>query len=184
MSFKSSLSSQAIEDILVNAMTKNNAEEYTPAGDYNPATKKYVDENAGKQIIMIPTDGSSNSHQSSVTLNSLGSDASYNINTEYNESSTATGEAIKYAMSFQDGPVFHEGIIEKGTQRSVSVVTTMPGTKDLVTVSFVISSALENNTIVLGSLTCKYIQRTVTEEQYGEGGYNDDIIYYVVPNAQ
>lgn len=183
MSFKSSLSSQTIEDVLVNAMTKNNTEEYTPTSDYNPATKKYVDENAGKQIIMIPTDGSSNSHQSSVTLTSLGSNAQFNINTEYNESSSASGEAIKYAMNFEDGPVFHEGIIEKGTQRSISVMTTIPNTKDLVVVSFDLTSALGNNTLVLGNLSCKYIQRTVTEEQYGDGGYNDDIIYYVVPNA-
>lgn len=183
MSFKSSLSSQTIEDILVNAMTKNNTEEYTPTSDYNPATKKYVDENAGKQIIMIPTDGSSNSHQSSVTLTSLGSNAQFNINTEYNESSSASGEAIKYAMNFEDGPVFHEGIIEKGTQRSISVMTTIPNTKDLVIVSFDLTSASGNNTLVIANLSCKYIQRTVTEEQYGDGGYNDDIIYYVVPNA-
>lgn len=47
MSYKSSLTSEVVEQTLINAMRKDNTEEYTPTHDYHPATKKYVDEHAG-----------------------------------------------------------------------------------------------------------------------------------------
>lgn len=183
MSFKSSLSSQTIEDVLVNAMTKNNTQEYTPTSDYNPATKKYVDENAGKQIVLIPTDGSESGQEKPVSIQSLGSSMQHKIILNYNGASDAQGEAMKYTVKFENGPVFFEGVIEKGGSRSASVLTNMPDTSDLVIVSFTVSSASDSNSVSMDTLQCKYIQRTVTEEQYEDGGYNDDIIYYVVPNA-
>lgn len=53
MSYKSKFTSEQIESILDNAMRKDNTAEYTPTGDYNPATKKYVDENKGAQIKVV-----------------------------------------------------------------------------------------------------------------------------------
>lgn len=47
MSYKSSLTSEVVEQTLINAMRKDNEQEYTPTKDYHPATKKYVDEHAG-----------------------------------------------------------------------------------------------------------------------------------------
>lgn len=47
MSYKSSLTSEAVEQTLLNAMRKDNEQEYTPTKPYHPATKKYVDEHAG-----------------------------------------------------------------------------------------------------------------------------------------
>lgn len=47
MSYKSSLTSEVVEQTLINAMRKDNEEEYTPTKDYHPATKKYVDDHAG-----------------------------------------------------------------------------------------------------------------------------------------
>ena len=34
---------------LSNYLAKNNTTSFTPTGDYNPATKKYVDDNAGTE---------------------------------------------------------------------------------------------------------------------------------------
>lgn len=34
------------------ALLKNNAAEFTPTGDYQPATKKYVDDNAGTSVVV------------------------------------------------------------------------------------------------------------------------------------
>lgn len=53
MSYKSKFTSEQIESILDNVMRKDNTEEYTPTGDYNPATKKYVEENKGAQIKVV-----------------------------------------------------------------------------------------------------------------------------------
>lgn len=45
-----------------NILTKGNTTEYTPTGDYNPATKKYVDDSinsiVGEIVIEIPSSGS------------------------------------------------------------------------------------------------------------------------------
>lgn len=34
-------------------LLKNNSNAYTPTGDYNPATKKYVDDNSGGTVIAL-----------------------------------------------------------------------------------------------------------------------------------
>lgn len=44
MSFKSNLKSQEIEETLQNVLRKDNTEEFVPTSDYQPATKKYVDD--------------------------------------------------------------------------------------------------------------------------------------------
>lgn len=66
MSYKSKFTSEQIESILSNAMRKDNTEEYTPTGDYNPATKKYVDDNKGDKtnvLILSYTDDLANGVQ-------------------------------------------------------------------------------------------------------------------------
>lgn len=37
----------SLDEVREVCLTKDNTEEYEPTGDYHPATKKYVDENAG-----------------------------------------------------------------------------------------------------------------------------------------
>ena len=36
-------------------LLKDNTTEFSPAGDYQPATKKYVDENTGVQVVVSTT---------------------------------------------------------------------------------------------------------------------------------
>lgn len=52
---------EEVRNALLNYLAKNNIEEFTPTGDYNPATKKYVDDNSlwekGVGVNSIQTKG-------------------------------------------------------------------------------------------------------------------------------
>lgn len=44
MGYNSKNTGLSLENVIENSLLKNNNEEYTPTQDYNPATKKYVDD--------------------------------------------------------------------------------------------------------------------------------------------
>src|SRR6056297_2274659 len=59
-----------------NVLEKDNTTEFTPTGDYNPATKKYVDDNAGSDlsesvIVNVSTEDSASVDSQIITLTDL-----------------------------------------------------------------------------------------------------------------
>lgn len=57
MGYNSGKTGAQIEEILNRALLKGNTEEFIPVGDYDPATKKFVEDNVEASAVTIETKG-------------------------------------------------------------------------------------------------------------------------------
>ena len=53
MGYNSVITGRKIEDVVQKSILKDNTEEYIPQGDYNPATKKFVEDKIKESIDSI-----------------------------------------------------------------------------------------------------------------------------------
>lgn len=53
MGYNSIITGRDVEDVVNKSILKDNTEEYTPKSDYNPATKKFVEDKIKESIESI-----------------------------------------------------------------------------------------------------------------------------------
>lgn len=116
MTYYSSLNGERLEKVVGQAFLKDNEAEFIPVGDYNPATKKYVDDKvsvavsavAWQKVIVdaLPATGEANTIY--MIKDSLASTESKNVYTEYLWIEPDTGEPFFEAL----------GTVESGADMS------------------------------------------------------------------
>lgn len=181
-------SGTVISDIV---LTKDNYKEFTPTQNYEPATKKYVDDNISlnnknvfvvndgynlldidsysewTETISIPKKLSSNNTLFIINMNSI------NTNDYFNSS---------IIVSMRTEPVNSTVVCRNNISDAV-------GNKYNINILIKYKNSPSDNDYYSATFTCeqfKYIQRVLTESEYaalGEAVNTDNVLYFVTPDA-
>lgn len=182
MSFKSNLKSQEIEETLQNVLRKDNTEEFVPTSDYQPATKKYVDNK--NPFILIDTQKAEEIGDSpSKVVYNIDSETIADLNNIINNATLGTIVTLDiYAMSLYH--IVHGIVVSKGNGNALSSYGKNLFTDDNTNYYFEFEFDVPNNVYTLSIIIHSII---LTESDYaslGESVNTDNVLYFVTPDAE
>ena len=174
-----------------NYLAKDNTTEYTPTADYNPATKKYVDdkyyriEQSGRFDLDLIIGGARYDHalKYSLSLNMSG-----NTYTVILEILNTNNEALAYKIISDDR---QDSIVATNQLAYINTTFTYDSSyfANKLTVNLILDSTInidfKDKTIglTINSITAKCLSTIVTETEYSKfTDTNDNILYFVTPN--
>lgn len=188
---------------LSNYLAKNNTTEFTPTGDYNPATKKYVDKNiyyssggtpVNNNTIEITNDVSNSFYDFKLDLNNR------NITIKLNEKDPSNGNSIRFVDCIFTNVKFN-GTLEEyinftfenienslGMNWGLGMPSLYVGTTTIV-FRFVIfiDKNLKGYVVEVKRIDPNiHAQKIITESQYaalGTSVNDDNVLYFVTPDA-
>ena len=174
-----------------NYLAKDNTTEYTPTADYNPATKKYVDdkyyriEQSGRFDLDLIIGGTRYDHalKYSLSLNMSG-----NTYTVILEILNTNNEALAYKIISDD---HQDSIVATNQLAYINTTFTYNSSyfANKLTVNLILDSTInidfKDKTIglTINSITAKCLSTIITETEYSKfTDTNDDILYFVTPD--
>lgn len=170
---------------LSNYLAKNNTTEFTPNGDYQPATKKYVDDVHKVKLINVSTDSSYDVNTNTLNIGT-------NLLTELNNMSVGDilfAENLKLLNHNSDNVNLSIIITKLYKQQTSSIRQEFNFISHLVRESDILINgkiSISNNAISSIYVNVIPNSKILTESQYsalGEAVNTDNILYFVTPDA-